>query len=89
MFMPYALVGYFDKETDHKIKIYGCAFADAGIDDYLSNSENNPHIKFMMYQNADIDKIKEVLFSLSKTISKFLFILRHIIFILTKTPLLV
>ena len=25
MFMPYALVGYFDKETDHKIKIYGCA----------------------------------------------------------------
>ena len=69
--MPYALVGYFDKETDHKIKNLWMCLADAGIDDYLSNSENNPHIKFMMYQNADIDKIKEVLFSLSKTISKF------------------
>ena len=37
--MPYALVGYFDKETDHKIKNLWMCLADAGIDDYLSNSE--------------------------------------------------
>ena len=62
--MGYAIVGYFDKETDEVIRELWKFLMMNGIDDYLYNSKNNPHIKFIMYENFDeaqgIDAIKSI-----------------------------
>lgn len=62
--MGYAIVGYFDKKTDKMIRELWKSLAVSGVDDYLYKSENNPHIKFAMYENFDkvrgIDIIKNI-----------------------------
>jgi len=62
--MGYAIVGYFDKKTDKMIRELWKSLAVNGADDYLYKSENNPHIKFVMYENFDktqgIDIIKNI-----------------------------
>lgn len=51
--MGYAVVGYFDKATDERIRRIWKELMVNDIDDYLYNSENNPHIKFAMYENIE------------------------------------
>lgn len=62
--MGYAIVGYFDRETDEKIKELWHTLAINGVDDYLYYSENNPHIKFAMYEDFEevqgIEVIKKI-----------------------------
>ncbi len=53
--MPYAIVGYFDPDTDKKIKAIWKTFADTGLSGYLHESENDPHIKFAMYESIGTD----------------------------------
>lgn len=65
--MGYAIVGYFDKITDEKIHGLWEMLAKEGIDDYLFNSANNPHIKFMMYEDIEKDKLMECLSNIAKT----------------------
>jgi len=68
--MPFAIVGYYDKYTDEKIKLLWASMADIGVDDYLINSENNPHFKFAMYEDLNVNKAEEALSSIAKTIEK-------------------
>lgn len=62
--MGYAIVGYFDKETDEKIRGLWKDLMLNSIDDYLYNSANNPHIKFVMYEDVEetavIDEISNI-----------------------------
>ncbi|MFR0587256.1 hypothetical protein [Bifidobacterium pseudolongum] len=59
--MGYAVVGYFDKATDEWIRRIWKELMINDIDDYLYNSENNPHIKFAMYDNLkEIDIINAI-----------------------------
>lgn len=59
--MGYAVVGYFDKATDEWIRRIWKELMVNDIDDYLYNSENNPHIKFAMYDNLkEIDIINAI-----------------------------
>lgn len=59
--MGYAVVGYFDKETDEKIRGLWQDLMIKSVDDYLYHSENNPHIKFAMYENlAEINIVDEI-----------------------------
>lgn len=62
--MGYAIVGYFDKETDKKIRGLWQDLMINGVDDYLYNSENNPHIKFVMYEDFEeiniVDEIRNI-----------------------------
>lgn len=59
--MGYAVVGYFDKATDERIRRIWKELMENDIDDYLYNSENNPHIKFAMYENIEeSDIINEI-----------------------------
>lgn len=68
--MGYAIVGYFDSVSDKKIKELWKGFADIGVDDYLINSENNPHIKFAMFDSIDLEAAQNELNLLSKKIEK-------------------
>ena len=52
--MGFAVVGYFDKDSDIIIKSLWQGMADSEVCNYLINSENNPHIKFAMYNDLDI-----------------------------------
>ncbi len=65
--MPYALVVYFDKNSDKIIKNIWKDLAEADVDDYLYKSENNPHIKLGMYDELMVGKAEEILEGLSKT----------------------
>ncbi len=59
--MGYAVVGYFDKATNEWIRRIWKELMVNDIDDYLYNSENNPHIKFAMYDNLkEIDIINAI-----------------------------
>lgn len=62
--MGYAVVGYFDKETDERIRGLWQDLMINGVDDYLYHSENNPHIKFAMYENLEevniVDEIRSI-----------------------------
>lgn len=64
--MGYAIVGYFDKETDERIRQLWKLMSVNGIDDYLYHSENNPHIKFMMYEDIHEEKVRDKIEELSK-----------------------
>ena len=55
----YAVVGYFDINTDKRIKTLWKSMADIGVCDYLINSANNPHIKLAMYHSLNIEQAKE------------------------------
>ncbi|BCN30826.1 hypothetical protein [Anaeromicropila herbilytica] len=68
--MPFAIVGYYDKYTDEKIKLLWKGMADIGVDDYLIRSDNNPHFKFAMYEDLDINNVQQELYSMTKTIKK-------------------
>ena len=68
--MAYAIVGYFDSISDEKIKCLWKGLADIGVDDYLINSENNPHIKFAMFDSIDLKCAKKELSLLSQKIQK-------------------
>jgi hypothetical protein len=67
-FMGYAIAGYFDKDADNRIKALWEGMARSGVDDYLINSENNPHIKFVMYEQLDLDKAKIMLAELAESL---------------------
>lgn len=68
--MGYAIVGYFDLISDKKIKELWKGLADIGVDDYLINSANNPHIKFAMFDSLELDSTQKELNLLSKKIQK-------------------
>jgi hypothetical protein len=68
--MGFAIVGYFDKSTDAIIKSLWQGMADSEVCSYLINSENNPHIKFAMYNALDIKSVKNNLKLLSERIKK-------------------
>lgn len=64
--MGYAIVGYFDRETDEKIRgIWKNLMLDE-VDDYLYNSENNPHIKFAMYEDVDEERVINAMKSIAE-----------------------
>lgn len=64
--MGYAVVGYFDKNTDNRIKMLWDGMAKEGVDDYLIKSENNPHIKFAMYEDFNLDEAKIICEDIAK-----------------------
>jgi len=68
--MGYAVVGYFDSISDEKIKALWKGIADIGVDDYLIKSENNPHIKFAMFDTIDLEVTQKEIRLLSKRIEK-------------------
>lgn len=53
--MGYAIVGYFDKNASEKIKAIWERLAITEVDDYLYHSENDPHFKFAMYDDLDMN----------------------------------
>lgn len=59
--MGYAIVGYFDKKSDERIKNLWGGMAEIGVDNYLINSDNNPHFKFIMYEDLDVKNAKILL----------------------------
>jgi hypothetical protein len=68
--MAYAIVGYFDSISDKRIKELWKGLADVGVDDYLINSSNNPHIKFGMFESLDLEIAQKELHLLSEGIKK-------------------
>ena len=68
--MPYAIVGYFDKYSDDKIRSLWKGMEETGIDDYLIHSNNNPHFKFAMYEDLNITKAEQELRSITSTTRK-------------------
>jgi hypothetical protein len=68
--MGFAVVGYFDKDSDERIKNLWKEMASIGVDDYLMNSANNPHFKFIMYEDLDINKAEQALSSITKVRKK-------------------
>lgn len=63
--MGFAVVGYFDNDSDKAIKSLWRGMADSNVCNYLINSENNPHIKFAMYNELDIASAEKALYLLS------------------------
>jgi len=59
--MGYAIVGYFDKETDENIRGLWKDLMIKDVDDYLYNSKNNPHIKFVMYENLEETQVIDII----------------------------
>lgn len=59
--MPYSIVGYFDHKTDSFIRSIWKDLADNDVCNYLYSSENNPHIKFSMYTELDLEKAEPLL----------------------------
>lgn len=68
--MAYAIVDYFDPETDAFIRSIWKDLADNGICDYLFRSENNPHIKFAMYTTLALGEVKPLLAQFTKNHSR-------------------
>lgn len=68
--MGYAIVGYFDSNSDEKITTLWRGLADIDVDDYLINSSNNPHIKFALFDSIDLEFAKKEIDLLSKRIQK-------------------
>lgn len=68
--MGFAVVAYFDKDIDEKIRLLWSGMGKIGVDDYLIRSENNPHFKFVMYEDLKIDKAEQALCSISKNFKK-------------------
>ncbi len=64
--MAYAIVGYFDSITDLFIKSIWKELADNDICNYLYNSENNPHIKFLMFEELELDNVVPILYDFTQ-----------------------
>ena len=64
--MGFAVVGYFDKNSDEKIKSLWQGMADANVCNYLIQSANNPHIKFYMFDELNGQLAKKSLYALSQ-----------------------
>ena len=86
--MAYAIVGYFDWKTDSFIKSLWKELADNEICSYLSNSENNPHIKFSMFNQLDIEKVTPVFNAFTRTHNKITVHLKNYGFFANETPTL-
>lgn len=65
--MPYAVVVYFDKNSDQIIRSIWKELADAELCSYLHESENNPHIKLGMYDQLNLELAEKILRKVSKT----------------------
>lgn len=68
--MAYAIVGYFDSISDKRIKELWKGLADIGVDDYLINSSNNPHIKLAMFETLDLEAAQQELYRLTEKMQK-------------------
>ena len=68
--MPYAVVGYFDKQSALRIKALWKGMADTNVCDYLSRSDNDPHIKFAMNHTMDLVKAEKAILSVTNELSK-------------------
>ena len=68
--MGYAIAGYFDSNSDKKIKELWQGMADIGVCNYLINSNNNPHIKFAIFDELDKEYTEENINLLCKRTSK-------------------
>ena len=68
--MGFAIVGYFDFVSDEKVKTIWKGLANINVDDYLIKSENNPHIKFAMFNTLDLLATKRALQLLTKRTTK-------------------
>jgi hypothetical protein len=66
----FAVVGYFDKDSDKIIKSLWQGMVDAEVCDYLINSANNPHIKFAIFNELDIKSVEKGLHLLSEKTKK-------------------
>jgi len=66
----FAVVGYFDEDSDKIIKSLWQGMADSGVCNYLINSANNPHIKFAVFDELDIKSVEENLHLLSEKTKK-------------------
>jgi len=68
--MGFAIVGYFDVYSDEKIKQLWQGMDDIGVCNYLINSNNNPHIKFAMFNEFKKENIEKNINLLCKKIHK-------------------
>ncbi len=68
--MSFAIVGYFDDASNVRIREMWQFMADAGIDDYLAASENDPHFKFDIFETIDMEFVKSELESIACSYNK-------------------
>lgn len=68
--MSYAIVGYFDQDSDRRIKALWRRLAESGVCDYLEHSENRPHFKFAMFDSMDLESVQRSLDLFSKKMKK-------------------
>jgi len=66
----FAIVGYFDENSDRTVKSLWQGMADSGVCNYLINSANNPHIKFAIFNELDIKSAEKSLHLLSEKTKK-------------------
>ena len=66
----FAVVGYFDKDSDKIIKSLWQGMADSQVCNYLINSANNPHIKFAIFDKLDVESVEKNLPLLSEKTKK-------------------
>lgn len=86
--MAYAIVGYFDYKTDLFIKSIWKELADNDICNYLYNSENNPHIKFLMFEELELDNVVPILYDFTQKHKKIDVHLKNYGFFSNNTPTL-
>ncbi len=63
-------MGYFDKYTDEKIRLLWTGMAEIGVDNYLINTEKNPHFKFTMYEDLNVNEAEKAISSIAKIMEK-------------------
>ncbi|WP_438490852.1 hypothetical protein [Paenibacillus sp. IHBB 3054] len=68
--MPFAVVGYFDQETDCRVKAIWKDFADSGVSDYLHKSANDPHFKFAMFDTMNVEDARKTLVGFTQRFNK-------------------
>ena len=56
----FAVVGYFDEDSDKIIKSLWQGMADFGVCNYLINSANNLHIKFVIFNELDVKSAEKI-----------------------------
>ena len=64
--MGYAIVGYFDLESDKKIKEMWELMAYKEIDNYLITSENDAHFKIDIFDEVDVELVNSELEKIAK-----------------------
>ncbi|HEX3048363.1 MAG TPA: hypothetical protein VHY08_26685 [Bacillota bacterium] len=86
--MAYAIVGYFDHPTDSFIRSIWKELADNDICNYLFTSENDPHIKFSMHSEINLDKAIPLLSSFTNNHRKLTIHLKNYGFYPNDEPIL-